>query len=103
MSDPLELARLQQEKWGPVVKWFCERHSVSIQHTTGFGKPSLSPNCEMALTNHLKSYSILSLVGKWQFLNLTLGCCAFLSRRVVLLAEIFVKLFLWVLFVLVLV
>nr|CAB3224706.1 ATP synthase mitochondrial F1 complex assembly factor 2-like [Phallusia mammillata] len=69
MEEPADLGQLQKEKWSKLVDWFSQRHSVNIKNTTGFGKPSISPNTIPILTNYLKSFNMWSLVGIEKMVN----------------------------------
>ena len=69
MEEPPELANIQDEKWGSIIKWCNERYSVDIQHTFGFGKPSISENTHNVLMYHLKSYDLWSMVAFERMVN----------------------------------
>lgn len=73
--DPLsvsymeELTKLQDEKWGGIVKWFNERFASDIKHTYGFGKPHISEETYSTLRYHLKSYDQWSMIAFERMVN----------------------------------
>ncbi|KAJ8681152.1 hypothetical protein QAD02_016939 [Eretmocerus hayati] len=58
-----ELIKLQEEKWDPLIQWFCDRFQVDIIKTKSIDAPIVSQSTKDILTKHLLSYNDEAIFG----------------------------------------
>ncbi|CAL1262341.1 unnamed protein product [Larinioides sclopetarius] len=62
-SDPPNLAKLQKEKWDPLLKWFENRYRVKISFSEDVSTNPVPDETLYQLRKHLLSYSQWCLIG----------------------------------------
>ncbi|XP_014235605.1 ATP synthase mitochondrial F1 complex assembly factor 2 [Trichogramma pretiosum] len=62
-SETDELYKLQQEKWDPVIQWFCDRYRVNIVKTRSIDAPNVPQSTKNELIKHLLSYNEEAVFG----------------------------------------
>lgn len=78
--EPLELLKLQADKWNPVLLWFRQRFDVHLDPVAGISAPTVSPADIAKLEKHFMSHSLEALNGfmfgvdATKSLILTLAC-----------------------------
>ncbi len=56
--DNEALARRQEERWRPVVRWFSQWHGVQVEPSTSLLPPQISPEARGAVRKYLLSHSL---------------------------------------------
>uniref|UniRef100_T1J1S3 ATP synthase mitochondrial F1 complex assembly factor 2 n=1 Tax=Strigamia maritima TaxID=126957 RepID=T1J1S3_STRMM len=61
--EPEELAKLQGEKWDPLVLWFEKRFDVRLDRSSVIGGQVVSSTVKDIITRQLLSYNFWALIG----------------------------------------
>lgn len=70
-STPEELARRQEDGWGPLVLWMKDRHGIGFDTTTGLLPIPQSSNCIDTVRSVVETFGGFQLAG----LHLVTVCC----------------------------
>uniref|UniRef100_A0A0B7A3M4 ATP synthase mitochondrial F1 complex assembly factor 2 n=1 Tax=Arion vulgaris TaxID=1028688 RepID=A0A0B7A3M4_9EUPU len=63
LTEPPELAKLEHEKWDPVLEWASKRYGLEINSTDSISPPDVSKQSKEIIRRHLMSYSDWALFG----------------------------------------
>ncbi|CAL1542805.1 unnamed protein product [Lymnaea stagnalis] len=63
LTEPPELAKLESEKWDPILEWAANRYGLEITPTTSISPPLVSTESKVIIRRHLLSYSDWALFG----------------------------------------
>ncbi|XP_011506118.1 PREDICTED: ATP synthase mitochondrial F1 complex assembly factor 2 [Ceratosolen solmsi marchali] len=58
-----DLYKLQEDKWDPLIQWFCDRYQVDIEKTKTIDAPIVLSSTKHEITKHLLSYNDEAVFG----------------------------------------
>lgn len=62
-DDHEELTKLQQEKWDPIIQWFCDRYQIDMTKTKSMSPPIVPAKSKDIISRHMASYDLAPLIG----------------------------------------